>query len=767
MPVRPLLVAQLDAMHQSRGGDWYYRSLAPGRALAELDGVYVVTFDQAHRRLAPICERADVLIINGVCSADLLPLIAARKLAKRPTVFEINDDVEHIQPENPLAGFFGQPQNLRVFRRIALSADAVQYSVPELERLYGALNPRGRVLPNQLVSVPPLALAPPQDRLRVGWGGSAGHFADLAEVAPALTRFVLEHPGVSLHLMCSDRIWQLFDALPSDRKQRTPTGSIDEYYRFVAGLDVGIAPNLDKGFNRARSDVKFLEFAAHGAVAVVQRLTPYLDSVQHGLTGLMFEDAAGLVAALERLLRQPEERLRLRQAAYDYVATERRQRDHAAERLAFYDQLCPASTPAPGATELFEELTRLEGAEVAGRHLLLSHARFETLLHDGLLLMQQPGGSARGAELLRQAAQLEPQSPLPELFLGVQLQQEDALVASLAKNPRSVQALLALGELAVERGQLRSALERFLAAAELAPGYELPFAHAAAVMQKLGASKEAAEFEQLAQQLARAVAAPARRAAPVPAPKPATSTEQQPAWRLLDQGVHLTTLDPSYAPSGLLELIQPAPRRVLDLGCFCGGTGRWLKRRFPGCHVVGIEMLERAAAMAAEAYDQVLVGTLESLDLAEHGVTPGSFDAIVAADVLEHMFNPWQALLRLRPLLAAGGALYVSLPNVRNLKLLSDLARGHFDYAGAGILDVTHVRFFTRKTAVEMLEQTGFVVDDVRINPDQRLAAAFEGKNLNETSSIELDGLSLSGLAREDLLELCALQLYVRARVSE
>ena len=73
------------------------------------------------------------------------------------------------------------------------------------------------------------------------------------------------------------------------------------------------------------------------------------------------------------------------------------------------------------------------------------------------------------------------------------------------------------------------------------------------------------------------------------------------------------------------------------------------------------------------------------------------------------------------------------------------------------------MRFFTRATAVEMLEQTGFRVADVRINPDSRLAHVFEGKDLNDTTSITLDGLTLSGLAREDLLELAALQLYLSA----
>jgi 2-polyprenyl-3-methyl-5-hydroxy-6-metoxy-1,4-benzoquinol methylase/glycosyltransferase involved in cell wall biosynthesis len=750
---RPLLIAQLDAMHSSRGGDWYYRTFAPGRAMAELPNVYVVNVDQAHRRLPQILERADVLVINGVCSADLLPVMAERKRTQRLTVFEINDDVQAMQASNPLAGFFAQPENLRLFRRLALSADAVQYSVEELERLYGSLNRRGQVFHNQLVAVPPLRTTTSQ-AVNLGWGGSAGHLDDIAAIAPAVMRFVQEHADVTLQLMCSERIWRLFDDLPAARKRLTPVGSIDDYYAFVSQLDIGLAPNRDAGFNRARSDVKFLEYAGFGAVPVVQRLTPYLRSVEHGQTGFLFDGVDELVDLLKQLVESPAERQRIRENAHRYASTERIQAAHAVERVDFYRQLEPRSDSA--AAELFAELGSLEGAEVSGRHCLLAHSRFETLLHDGLVLLQEPATREQGTARLRDAASLEPQHPLPELFLGMALGTEQDLLSALQKNPRSVQAMLGLGAAHLAQGQFKPALQRFLTAAEIAPGYEMPFAHAAQTMQKLGAAKEAAEFERLAQSLALAVAAPP------PVTPAASANTARPAWQLLDQGVHLETLNPSYAPTGLLELVAPAPRRVLDLGCFCGGTGRWLKQRFPGCEVVGIEMLEKAAAMAAEAYDRVIVGTLEQIDFEREQLLPRAFDAIIAADVLEHLFNPWQALQRLRPLLAPQGALYVSLPNVRNLKLMSDLAKGQFDYAGAGILDVTHVRFFTRQSAVQMLEQTGYAVEDVRINPDQRLAPVFEGKNLDQTTSIELDGLRLTGLTRQDLLELAALQLYLR-----
>lgn len=764
MSERVRLIAQLDAMHQSRGGDWYYRTFAPGQAMAAVDGVHVVNFDQAHRRFEQIVEQADVLVVNMVCSADLLPIMQRRKQSGRLTVFEINDDVAEIQPSNPLSGFFSQPENIRLFRRLALSADAVQYSVPELQRLYGSLNPRGRVFENQLAELPPPRTARDEGKLSIGWGGSSGHLEDIAEVAPTLIDFVRRHPGVTLALMCSDRIWQLFDALPSERKRRTPIGSIQQFYAFVSSLDIGLAPNRDKGFNRARSDVKFLEYAAYGAVPVLQRLTPYLDSVKQGQNGFLYDNPSELAALLERLVVDSDERSRVRQAAYAYVSEQRRQAPHATARLAFYAELLPEAPPGSNPASLFAELAALPGAEVSGRHVMLAHTRYESLLHDGLVLLQSGKDRDRGAALLREAAQLEPTQSVPHLFLGAQLRDPAELLAAATKNPRSVQAVLSLGAEQLERGQFRPALERFMAAAELAPGYEMPFLKAAVALERLGATKEASEFVRMAEGMAAQVAPPARpAAAPAPPAAPAGPTER-PAWQLLDEGVHLQTLNPNYAPSGLLELIEKAPRRVLDLGCFCGGSGRYLKRKFPGCEVIGIEMLPEAAKLAAEVYNHVHVGTLEQLDFAKAGILPQSFDAIIAADVLEHLFHPWQALQRLRPLLAPGGSLYVSLPNARNLKLLSELGRGRFDYAGSGILDVTHVRFFTRKTAVEMLEQTGFAVDDVRINPDNRLASVFEGKRLDQTTSIELDGLILHNLSAEDLLELAALQLYLRAR---
>lgn len=239
-------------------------------------------------------------------------------------------------------------------------------------------------------------------------------------------------------------------------------------------------------------------------------------------------------------------------------------------------------------------------------------------------------------------------------------------------------------------------------------------------------------------------------------------------WQLLNGDLHLHTLEPNYAPVGLLEMIaisenSEAPFKVLDVGCFCGGSGRWLKQKSPGTEVIGIEMLEKAAAVAAQEYDKVIVSAFETVDFAAEGLLPSSVDAIIAADVLEHLYNPWLALERLKPLLTPGGAIYISLPNVRNLNVLNALAKGEWQYTGAGILDITHIRFFTKKQALEMLDQTGWQATEIRINPDSRLMPAFEGKDLSQIQNIELDDLRLTGLSQEDMLEMLALQLFIRA----
>src|SRR5205823_7166679 len=101
------------------------------------------------------------------------------------------------------------------------------------------------------------------------------------------------------------------------------------------------------------------------------------------------------------------------------------------------------------------------------------------------------------------------------------------------------------------------------------------------------------------------------------------------------------------------------------------------------------------------------------------GVPPleGGFDAIVCADVLEHLRDPAAALAAVRHALAPDGEVVISIPNVAHLWVRLSLLAGRFDYAERGILDRTHLRFFTRRTLLALLARAGLAVDELRVTP--------------------------------------------------
>jgi 2-polyprenyl-3-methyl-5-hydroxy-6-metoxy-1,4-benzoquinol methylase len=160
----------------------------------------------------------------------------------------------------------------------------------------------------------------------------------------------------------------------------------------------------------------------------------------------------------------------------------------------------------------------------------------------------------------------------------------------------------------------------------------------------------------------------------------------------------------------LLEIVGARPPgRVLDLGCGSGRLGEALRRR--GHHVVGVDLQD--SPDAKERLDTFVVGDLE------HGVPAGvhehgPFDTIVAADVLEHVRDPAGLLVDVRDLLAPGGLLVASVPNVAHWYPRLRVASGRFDYDARGILDRDHVRFFTRRSFGRMTERTGWRITATR-----------------------------------------------------
>jgi SAM-dependent methyltransferase len=168
---------------------------------------------------------------------------------------------------------------------------------------------------------------------------------------------------------------------------------------------------------------------------------------------------------------------------------------------------------------------------------------------------------------------------------------------------------------------------------------------------------------------------------------------------------------PDYANPDVLERIPLAARIVVDTGCAAGALGAAYLRRNPQARYLGIELDGSAAAIAATRLTGLFCGNAEA-DPMPFDV-PDGVDCLVYGDVLEHLFDPWTLLKRQVEFLRPGGTVVVCMPNVEHWSLIAKLLTGQFDYADSGILDRTHLRWFTPRTMAAALVQAGLDLADV------------------------------------------------------
>ena len=246
------------------------------------------------------------------------------------------------------------------------------------------------------------------------------------------------------------------------------------------------------------------------------------------------------------------------------------------------------------------------------------------------------------------------------------------------------------------------------------------------------------------------------------------ATEAQYVWQtcLNVEDAPATPYQQHFNPH-LLEVLAHPPRVLLDVGCSSGILGKHVKSIHPACRTIGIEPNRATAALAAQNLDQVLCGKFEDFKFEDEGIALGSVDTVVMADVLEHMYDPWHVMTGLKPFLSKDAQIILSIPNTRNLGLMKGLMDdGVWQYAEKGLLDITHIRFFTLKEIGNFLTQTGYRLEHVNYFLEPRFEQLYAENQNKPEINIRVGRMAFERLTPKELAELCTWQFFVRARLA-
>ncbi len=301
--------------------DWWacawYRAYVPGVQLKKLG--YDVVMDDKFR-LEDI-ERFDVIVFQRKYDPRFLEAIRQANAAGKLTVYELDDDLWSVARNNPAYNVWGNPQILAgavgCMRECAMITTTTHYLANRLR----TFNPNVKVLPNMLPASGwdyPEPHEQREDRVVLGWAGSSSHVEDLHILDDVVQQMLDRYPHVEFAIAGGSMLANITEG---ERVHRLAACDIRNYPKLLESFDIGLIPLTDTAFNRAKSDLKFVEYSMQGIPSVASKLEPYLKSIKHGENGFLAANGKDWIKSVSRLVEDIDLRRTIGARAQEYART--------------------------------------------------------------------------------------------------------------------------------------------------------------------------------------------------------------------------------------------------------------------------------------------------------------------------------------------------------------------------------------------------------------------------------------------------------------
>ena len=383
-------------------GDSCYRIKWPAEELCCRDlALRLISLDAADSRRFEWARLAELLVLYQSQDVDMLPILEKRRALGRKTVVEYNDNFYSPPLASPAYGTWSNPRCWQIYERFMELADLVVVSSEGLKELFSKKTDRPiRVIDNAF-PLEPIDLSEKDfdfsSEIRMGWAGSLGHFSDLLTVAPVIRELLGSCNRLKFFFMGNEDLFRALD-LPAERSSYRSWGNIEQYYDFLKGLHIGLAPLLDTPYNRCRTDIKAVEMGAFCVLPLLSSLSPYRNFAErNGLP--TFSSSHELSSLVDACLGDP---LKIREKAMDcrrYVLEQRLLRDYNGH-YELYRPLIEEAEPAADWLSLGPGYHELKG------ELSPDFKRKDFIKERDFLVSQ--GESARALELMKSSVRENP-----------------------------------------------------------------------------------------------------------------------------------------------------------------------------------------------------------------------------------------------------------------------------------------------------------------------------------------------------------------------